>query len=153
MIDNWPTTSIKNAGSFFSPVWDKPAGLLNGKIVSLSQIEHEILRPIGEPRIHLAIVCASVSCPDLRHEPYIAAKLNTQLDDQAKRFLNNSEKGLKIEKNVIHISKIFDWFEEDFKSRGGVKAFMQYYKKDLPDLKFQANIPYDWDINGLKHSN
>ena len=149
VVDHWPTDSIKDSGSFFSPVWDKPAGSLGGESVSLGQIEHKILRLMGEPRIHLAIVCASVSCPDLRNEPYIAAKLDNQLDDQVRQFLNNPGKGLKIEKKAIRVSKIFDWFEEDFEDDGGVTAFVKHYKKDLPALKLKANIPYDWATNGV----
>jgi len=150
VTDHWPTESIKDAGSFFKPVWDKPAGVLAGNTVTLGEVEHKILRPMGEPRIHLAIVCASVSCPDLRNEPYIAARLDEQLDDQARRFLNNQGKGLKIKGNVIRVSRIFDWFEEDFAVYGGVSAFIKRYKADLPVLKIKANIPYDWDVNSVK---
>lgn len=150
VADNWPTKSIKDLGSFFSPVWNKPAGSLAGKTVTLAQIEHEILRKMGEPRIHLAIVCASVSCPDLRDEPYRAEKLNAQLDDQTQKFLHNPGKGLKIEKRTIRVSKIFDWFEQDFGGREGVLTFIKGYRTHLPDLKVKANIPYDWNVNGLE---
>ena len=150
VVDHWPTDSIKDSGSFFSPVWGKQAGSLNGETVSLGQIEHKILRPMGEPRIHLAIVCASVSCPDLRNEPYTAVKLNDQLDNQARLFLNNEGKGLKIEGKVIRLSKIFDWFEEDFDASGGVSAFIKRYRNDLPAFMVNANIPYDWNVNGLE---
>lgn len=150
VADHWPTESIKDAGSLFSPVWGKSAGMLGGKSVSLDKVEHEILRPMGESRIHLAIVCASVSCPDLRNEPFNAVQLNDQLDDQAKQFLNNQGKGLKIDKNIIRISKIFDWFEEDFVAMGGVPAFIKRYRTNLPELKIKANIPYDWSVNGVE---
>ncbi len=150
VVDHWPTESIKDSGSLFTPVWDKSAGSLGGKTVSLGQVEHNILRPLGEPRIHLAIVCASVSCPDLRNEPYTAAKLNDQLDDQARQFLTNKGKGLKVEKKTIRISKIFDWFEEDFDVNGGITAFIKRYRTDLPVLKIKANIPYDSAVNGVE---
>lgn len=147
VADHWPTESIKDSGSFFNPVWDKPAGKIGGEVVSLGQVEHKILRPLGEPRIHFAIVCASVSCPDLRNEPYIAASLNQQFDDQTRQFLKNEGKGLAIEKNVIRVSKIFDWFEEDFDQQGGVDAFIKSYHQDLPSLEIKANMPYDWSTN------
>ena len=150
VADHWPLESIKDVGSLLSPVWDKPAGELGGKTVTLGDVEHKILRPIGEPRIHLAIVCASVSCPDLRNEPYKAAKLNTQLDDQAKRFLDNPGKGLKIENDAIRASQIFDWFEKDFAAEGGVTAFIKRYKNGLPDLKIKPDIAYDWAVNSSK---
>ncbi len=102
---------------------------------------------MGDPRIHLAIVCASISCPDLRNEPYTAAKLNEQLDYQSRQFLNNEGKGLKIEKKAIRLSKIFDWFKGDFKASGGVMTFIKRYRTDLPALKIEANMPYDWTVN------
>ncbi|MGR9117500.1 MAG: DUF547 domain-containing protein [Gammaproteobacteria bacterium] len=148
VTDHWPTDSIKDAGSLFSPVWDKPAGELGGKAVTLGEVEHGILRKMGEPRIHLAIVCASVSCPDLRGEPYVAARLGEQLDEQVRNFLDNAGKGLRIESHAIRVSKIFDWFEADFEVYGGVAAFIKRYKTGLPALKVKADIPYDWAVNG-----
>lgn len=147
VADHWPVDSIKDVGSLLSPVWDKPAGELGGKTMSLGEVEHKILRPMAEPRIHFAIVCASVSCPDLRNEPYTAAKLDAQLDDQVRRFLDNPGKGLIIDNNVLRVSQIFDWFEKDFAVKGGVAAFIKHYKTDLPDLKIRTNIDYDWSVN------
>lgn len=149
VIDHWPLESIKDAGSLFRPVWGKTAGIIGGREVSLDDIEHEMIRPMGEPRIHLAIVCASVSCPDLRTEPYTAEKLNLQLDDQAKFFLFNDKKGLMVSSKAIHISKIFDWFEEDFSKAGGVETFIRQYRPELPDLEIDADIDYDWSVNGV----
>lgn len=148
VADHWPIESIKDVGNLLSPVWDKPAGELGGKPVTLGGVEHKILRPIREPRIHLAIVCASVSCPDLRNEPYTSVQLEKQLDEQTKAFLNNPGKGLKAEKDSLKVSQIFDWFEDDFAAQGGVKAFIAKYKADAPDLKVNADIPYDWTVNG-----
>ncbi|MGR9037784.1 MAG: DUF547 domain-containing protein, partial [Gammaproteobacteria bacterium] len=149
VIDHWPVDSIKDAGSLLSPVWGKPAGSIDGKTVSLDDIENNILRPMGEPRIHFAIVCASVSCPDLRSTPYTASTLNAQLDEQVHEFLANADKGLRIGKTSIRVSKIFDWFEKDFKTVGGVEAFIRRYRSDLPQLPFKADIDYDWDVNGI----
>lgn len=150
IVDHWPIDSIKDVGSLLSPVWDKPAGELGGKTVSLGEVEHKVLRPMGEPRIHLAIVCASVSCPDLRDEPYIASKLSMQLDDQAQRFLDNPGKGLIVGKDKVQVSQIFDWFEKDFAAGGGVTAFIKRYQPGLPDLKIKTTIDYDWTINSSR---
>jgi hypothetical protein len=147
VLDHWPVESIKDVGSLFNPVWKKPAGELGGDEVSLDEIEHAILRPLGEPRVHFAIVCASLSCPDLRQEPYTAARLESQLEDQARRFLGNESKGLRIESERIRISKIFDWFEEDFDRLGGAEGFIRRYRPDLPKRLVRADIPYDWDLN------
>lgn len=148
VTDNWPTDSIKDVGSLFSPVWNKSAGRLGGNTVTLGDVEHQILRKMSEPRIHLAIVCASVSCPDLRPEPYTAARLNEQLDDQSRQFLHNLGKGLRIEGSVIQVSKIFDWFEDDFEVYGGVESFIRRYRPELPKLNIKSNISYDWSVNG-----
>lgn len=149
VLDHWPIDSIKDVGSLISPVWGKSAGSIDGKAVSLDEIENKILRPMGEPRIHFAIVCASVSCPDLRNTPYTASNLNTQLNEQVQQFLANADKGLSIGKNSIRISRIFDWFEKDFKSVGGVEAFIRRYRTDLPELPLKADINYDWSVNGI----
>ena len=155
--DNYPVKSIKDAGSFFSPVWKKTAGVVGGKDITLDDIEHGILRKMGEPRIHIAIVCASVSCPDLRTEVYTEKKLNAQLDDQMKGLLANSGKGLQIDrqKGKIYISSIFKWFKEDFESRGGVVTFITPYsperdRKYLQGKNYKvAYLDYDWDLNAI----
>lgn len=148
VLDHWPVKSIKDAGSLFSSVWKKDVGKINHKTVTLNEVEHEILRKMGEPRIHMAIVCASVSCPDLRNEPYTAEKLSQQLDEQTKTFLNNSGKGLRVVGDTAEVSKIFGWFEADFESRGGVAEFIKSYQKDLPEnIKIDSDISYNWNLN------
>ena len=87
ITDHYPIESIKDVGSIFKSVWKRPAGNVGGEERTLNDIEHEILRKMDEPRIHVAIVCASVSCPDLRPESYKVEKLSDQLDDQMKKFL------------------------------------------------------------------
>ncbi|MGZ8945757.1 MAG: DUF547 domain-containing protein [Methylococcaceae bacterium] len=149
VIDHWPLDSIKDVGSLLSPVWGKPAGSIDGKTVSLDDIENKILRPMGEPRIHFAIVCASVSCPDLRNTPYTASKLNAQLNEQEQKFLTNADKGLRVGNESIQISRIFDWFGKDFKPAGGVEAFIRRYRSDLPELPLKEDINYDWNVNGI----
>ena len=103
-------------------------GVVAGKKRTLNEIEHEILRKMGEPRIHVAIVCASVSCPDLRAEAYTVEKLDSQLDDQLTLFLANPKKGLHIDKKgYLYMSSIFKWFAEDFETKGGVRKFLAPY--------------------------
>lgn len=149
VLDHWPVESIKDVGNLLSPVWKRPAGEVVGKNYSLDEIENDILRKQGEPRIHMAIVCASKSCPDLQREPYTAAKLNEQLNAASDAFLNNPTKGLKVEKKAARVSKIFDWFERDFEAVGGVEAFIRSHHEDLPKgLRIKADLPYDWSLNG-----
>ena len=148
VLDHWPVESIRDIGSFFSPVWKKTVGTLAGKAVTLDEIEHKIIRPMGEPRIHFAIVCASVSCPDLLNEPFHAERLNEQLDRQTKAFLANDVKGLRVKGDEIQVSKIFDWFEEDFDKSGGIASFVRSYRPELPKgYDVEAELDYDWSLN------
>jgi len=155
VVDHYPVDSIKDAGGLFGSVWKKKVGVVGGKEVTLNDIEHEILRKMGDPRIHVAIVCASVSCPDLRNDAYTADLLDAQLDDQFKQFLENRGKGLEVDsgKGRVTLSKIFDWFEEDFEPNGGVLLFLSRYapEKDRSFLK-KGNVDvsylnYNWDLN------
>lgn len=156
ITDNYPLESIKDAGSLFKSVWKQPAGKVGGKERTLNDIEHEILRKMNEPRIHVAIVCASVSCPDLRLEAYTVEKLNEQLDDQMAKFLQSREKGMKLDgkKKRVYLSSIFEWFEEDFEGKGGVLKYISQYvlaeeKKVLSTSKLKISyMDYNWNING-----
>jgi len=158
VVDNYPVKSIKDVGSIFKSVWKRPAGVVAGKERTLNEVEHEILRKMGDPRIHVAIVCASVSCPDIRKEAYTAERLNEQLDDQMRKFLENKEKGLRVDakKKRIYLSAIFKWVKEDFESQGGVISFISRYvspseKKSLEEFgKNLKYLDYNWDLNQIK---
>ena len=87
---------------------------------TLDRIEHEILRKrFNEPRIHFALVCASTSCPKLRREAYVGARLDAQLEEQTKAFLTDSSRNRIGDIRTIEISRIFDWFQEDFVRAAG----------------------------------
>ncbi|MFC1616989.1 DUF547 domain-containing protein [Candidatus Margulisiibacteriota bacterium] len=153
IVDNYPLKSIRDKSGLFNPVWGQPIITARGKRYSLGYIEHEILRKIGEPRIHFAIVCASVSCPDLRQSAFNSASLSYQLDEQAMNFLHNKKKGFFIdkEKRKIYISSIFKWFQDDF---GDVRSFLAKYlpeyEKELLDKTYEIEyLHYDWALNGL----
>ena len=156
ITDHYPIESIKDVGSLFKFVWKRPAGKVGGKERTLNDIEHGILRKMNEPRIHVAIVCASVSCPDLRLEAYTVEKLNEQLDDQMEKFLQSRQKGMKLDrkKNRVYLSPIFNWFKEDFESKGGVLKHISQYvpaeeKKALNNSKINISyMDYNWKING-----
>jgi hypothetical protein len=152
VLDHRPEDSIRDIGSWFRPVWKRPAGRIGGERVTLHEIEHEVLREMDEPRIHFAIVCASISCPDLAREPYRAAGLDRQLDRATQRFLADPAKGLRRADDRIRVSKIFDWFEQDFESAGGVRAFIGRYEELSPDTPLEADLPYDWGLNADPHS-
>jgi hypothetical protein len=150
VIDHQPRNSIKDIGSWFNPVWQKPVGVLAGKMVSLDKIEHKVLRKMGEPRIHFAIVCASLSCPDLRTEAYSAERIEHQLDEQTKSFLANEQKGLRIDGKTVYVSKIFDWFSQDFDPSNdskGVLKFIAKYNIEAGRFSEYKTLNYDWHLN------
>jgi hypothetical protein len=155
----WPVASIRDAGSWLRPVWRREAGRVGGRPRSLDEIEHGILRPLGEPRIHAAIVCASVSCPSLRREPFAPERLEAQLDDALRRFLADPRKGYRSDRarERVAISKIFDWFAEDF--GGGERERLAFLLPYLPeperawlapriDRVEVDHLAYDWSLNG-----
>jgi hypothetical protein len=151
----YPVASIRDLGSLWRPVWKIEVGRIAGKPYTLDEIEHAILRPRGDPRIHAAIVCASTSCPSLRREAYRAERLDAQLDDSMRRWLADPQKGSRWDGRKLTLSRIFDWFAGDFESRGGVVGFVTPF---LPDpvraevLRRGGAVPldhfdYDWRLN------
>ena len=151
VLDHWPLRSLRSVGTVMNPVWIHDAGVVAGQPVTLEYLEHKVLRKMGDPRVHMAINCASISCPDLRREPYAAEQVDQQLDDQAHRLLHQQGKGVEIdpENQTIRLSVVFDWFEEDFKDAGGVEAYVRRYRQDLPvGWSFDPDLPYNWGING-----
>ncbi|MEH6650954.1 MAG: DUF547 domain-containing protein [Motiliproteus sp.] len=144
---HWPLKSIKDATPWYQSVWKLEAGQLDNTAISLDKLEHQILRSMSEPRIHFAIVCASLSCPDLLAEPYLAQTLDQQLDDQAQRFIANPAKGVRWEKGSVQLSKIFDWFEDDFGGEDGVAEWVSRYS-DKTVQSVAGFLDYNWSVNG-----
>lgn len=157
VVRHYPVASIRDIGSFFRSVWKREAGSLGIRAYSLDEIEHDILRPMKEPRIHGAIVCASISCPNLAREPYRAQSLNAQLDASIRRWLARPEKGLALDPGAgrLKLSRIFKWFAKDFGGRKGVLAFVQKYAPgaDARWLREHAEkvdvsyLEYNWGLN------
>lgn len=138
---------------FFKSTKFKVAGGEN----NLHNIEHEILRKLDEPRIHFAIVCASSSCPKIRGDVFSAAKLDEQLDDNTRRFINDPTRNRYDKKEKIaYLSQIFKWFAEDFEaSAGSAQKFVAKYVSDLDVAKEMATegykvkfLDYSWNLNG-----
>ncbi len=149
IIDNYPVKSIKEIGGTFGSPWDIEFIQIGGRTYNLNQIEHEILRKqFNEPRIHFAIVCASVSCPKLRNEAYVPEKLNDQLNDQVKEFINDSSKNI-ISENSVKLSQIFNWFKSDFTKKGSLIDFLNRYSKVKISPKAKISyLKYNWNLNG-----
>ncbi len=146
--------SIKDLGSIFRSPWKKKIARIDGKVLSLDHIEHTILRPwMKDPRIHAVVNCASRSCPPLREEPYRGADLDRQLDEQFMGFINDPLRN-RLEGNTFFVSRIFDWYAEDF--GGDVLGFFLKYAKGDFKKRLEANrsnikikyLDYDWSLNG-----
>mmetsp|Transcript_3162 Transcript_3162/g.8170 ORF Transcript_3162/g.8170 Transcript_3162/m.8170 type:complete len:283 (-) Transcript_3162:208-1056(-) len=149
--------SIRDLSTKKSEIWDLAAGVVAGEEVSLNKVEHQVLRSgFDEPRIHACVNCASRSCPDLRGEAYRGKRLDSQMSDQTRRWLADETKGLSTKAGAPRptISRIFLWFEGDFKP-GGVAAFVAAWAPDdkaaavAKDPRFDY-YPYDWSLNGTR---
>ncbi len=155
ILDHYPVQSIKKIGGLFTKPWSmKFFSLLGGKIKSLDPIEHEWLRPqFRDYRIHAAVNCASVSCPPLRNEAYVPEKLEAQLNDQMTVWLSDpSRNQIDEQKKIVNLSKIFDWYGEDFKTWGkGVPEVLKRHGQGAWS-KFDSSykikfLDYNWDLN------
>lgn len=131
--------------------------LVSGKSINLYDLEHKRLRPLNEPRIHFALVCASFSCPALQSFAYNPDMLDSQLDNSAKQFINDDTKNRfdKTQK-VAYLSKIFKWFKKDFELDGStVQQYIAQYVKDpevadaLRNNEYKIRYQkYNWNLNG-----
>ena len=150
IIDNYPLKSITELHTvpLVATVWHEEFFQIGGQPASLDQIEHAILRKeFNEPRIHFAINCASVSCPVLRNEAYEADKLEEQLTEQARLFLNSPIRN-QIEADKVEISRIFQWFKGDFTREGTLIEFLnQYSPIEINKNAKVSYLSYDWNLN------
>ncbi len=143
ILRNMPLESIKDIKN----PWDQRLWKLGEKWYNLDEIEHQILRKMGDPRIHFGINCASFSCPPLLNEAFTAAKVNSQLDFLAKQFINDSSRNT-ITKDAVEISKIFDWFSKDFKQNGSVIDYLNKYSNVKIDSNARVRYKdYNWELN------
>ena len=156
IVDNYPVKSIKDLNPTLSiptirSIWTKEWFQIGGEDFSLDRIEHKILRKdFEEPRIHFAVNCASISCPTLRNEAYTADKLEEQLEEQARLFLNDTSRNT-ITPERITVSKIFSWFGGDFKNGQTLVQFINRYTKvDIQDNAKVKFMDYDWNLNVIK---
>ena len=148
----WPKWSIKDAGTAFEDVWKRYTFDLGGRRYTLDQVEHEILRPMGDPRIHFAINCGSRSCPKLAAKPYRAATLDADLDAATIAFVRDPGQ-MRMADGRLDINPILDWFAADFKKVGGVRAFLLAHAAAGPVKSYLAGagklsfFDYDWHLN------
>jgi Protein of unknown function, DUF547 len=154
ILDNFPVKSIKDIGSkikipFVNTPWDVKFINIGGKKMDLNNIEHGIIRKkFADPRIHFALVCAAKSCPKLRNEAYMANKLDEQLDDQGRDFLNDKDKN-EVSKDKANLSKILSWYGGDFtKTKPMVEWVNKYSKVKMDKDADISHKSYNWELNG-----
>jgi hypothetical protein len=175
IVDHYPIRSAtftlqpRNSIRQIDGVWTTLTWQAAGRTLTLDDIEHRILRPeFNEPRVHFAINCASVGCPPLRPEPYRASTLNARLDEAARRYLA-SERGLTVDGHTIRVTKILEWYGEDFVARfapnaagepdridQAIRAIVEQFgpapaaelaRNPSTKIKF---LDYDWSLNDIK---
>ena len=162
-------TSIKELGSLFSSPWKRKFFLLLGESQNLDGIEHDLIRGSGrynEPLIHFAVNCASIGCPALLDEAFMAEKLDQQLLESTERFLNDrSRNRFDARTGTLEISSIFDWYAEDF-SKGwrGYDSLHDFFRTHADWITDDAEsveklrkaalriefLDYDWSLNTLR---
>ncbi len=155
IVDHYPVSSIKdikNRIPFVNSVWDIKFINIQGQEFDLNAIEHGILRKnFLDGRIHAAINCASYSCPRLRDEAFYADRLESQLENAMRIFVNDPLRN-KVGTDRAEISKIFSWFGSDFKKdAGSVRDFINRYASEPlnPNGKI-SHLDYDWSLNKAK---
>jgi hypothetical protein len=158
--------SIKDLGSLFSSPWKRTFFTLLGARRHLDNLEQDMIRAPGvfdEPRIHFALNCASIGCPMLRNEAYVAERLDAQLEDALRRFLTDRERNrFDAASGTLWLSKIFDWYAQDFtgEAAGGTTLKQRFagYADQLAGSeqarrRLQAGdyridyLDYDWRLN------
>jgi len=152
VIDHYPVKSIRYIN--FGLVWKMPKQVAHVER-SLGDIEHKILRPLGDPRVHFALNCASIGCPNLPDKPFYPHQLDKQLDDETRRFMNDPEK-VRLDRatNTLYHSELLNWYEDDFLVVAEDKlSYIKTYLNEEDRAYLDAHkvtlrkIKYDWGLN------
>jgi len=160
VLDHYPVKSVRDikSGLFSSGPWGKKLVTVEGEQLTLDNIEHRILRPIWkDPRIHYAVNCASIGCPNLQPIAFTAAVLPTLLDQAAAEYINHP-RGFTLKGSKLVVSSIYVWFQEDFgDSDEGVIQHLQQYSgpdrsKALAEVRKISDDRYDWTLNDIATS-
>ena len=155
ILEHYPVESITNISfSFFSfGPWDEELLTIEGEELSLNDIEHRILRPIWQdPRIHYALNCASIGCPNLQPIAFTAKNTDSLLETGASEYINHP-RGAKKEDKKLWLSKIFEWYQDDYGgNEAGVLIHIQKYAKEnlansLYEDELEIEYHYDWRLN------
>lgn len=148
ILNNYPLKSIRDIKIDGKTAWKIPFVKVGQKRYTLDQIEHEILRKkFNDPRIHVGINCASVSCPRLWNFAFTEDNIASSLDNLMKVFINDTTRN-KISKNNVALSEIFNWFSKDFIKNGTIISYLNTYAaikiSEKASIKY---LTYDWSLN------
>jgi len=150
VLAHWPVRSIRDIGGglFAGGPWKQKLFPVAGTNLSLDDIEHGILRPVWQdPRIHYAVNCASIGCPDLAPRAYTSRRMGAMLDTAAKAYINHP-RGAQMTGRALVVSSIYDWFAADFGgSPTAIIAHLATYAPALGSSTAIADYRYDWSIN------
>ena len=148
ILNNYPLKSIRDIKIDGKTAWKIPFVKVGQKRYTLDQIEHKILRKkFNDPRIHVGINCASVSCPRLWNFAFTEDNIASSLDNLMKVFINDTTRN-KISKNNVALSEIFNWFSKDFIKNGTIISYLNTYAaikiSEKASIKY---LTYDWSLN------
>lgn len=154
VLSEWPVSSIREVrgGLFNLGPWDEEVVTVAGHRLTLDDIEHGILRPIWrDARIHYAVNCAALGCPELAAEPYAAETLDTRLDRQARAYVN-SPHGVRETQDGLVLSRLFDWYATDWGDEAALRAHLAGHAETETRRALLHGAPiagyrYDWDLN------
>jgi hypothetical protein len=158
VLDRYPVASIRDitlsGGLFAVGPWSAEVVTVEGQALSLNDIEHRILRPIWrDPRVHYAVNCASVGCPDLRPRAWRGVTLEADLDAAARAYVNHP-RGVSAGPDGLTLSSIYNWFSEDFGGEAGVLAHLRRHAEPalarvLDGAPGIRGYGYDWSLNTM----
>ncbi|MGF1700671.1 DUF547 domain-containing protein [Photobacterium makurazakiensis] len=148
ILDNYPVKSITKLGGFFSfGPWNEKLITISGQTLSLNDIEHRILRPIWQdPRIHYAVNCASLGCPDLLPTAFTSKSNESLLEQAAHRFINSS-KGVSAAGTSVRLSSIYDWYSSDFGTLSQLQNHINQYHQGATIQLNKVRYDYNWSLN------
>jgi len=160
ILQHYPVKSITDIDKNwlgFSKVWDQKVVKINDKGLTLNDIEHRIIRPIWHnPRVHAAVNCASISCPNLSKKAYQGSKIDKQLNNAFSNWIN-SPKGVDLKNDKLYLSEIFDWYGSDFGNQKQMREFIANYLKNnsiKQALIYKNNTinfkNYNWNLNQIQ---
>jgi len=160
ILDAYPVDSIRDirSGLFSAGPWDKRLITVEGEQLTLNDIEHRILRPIWkDPRVHYAVNCASIGCPNLQPVPFRGATKDVLLEKAAGEFINHP-RGARVDRGRLVVASIYVWFHEDFgnSDKGVIEHLRRYASPDLSKTLAKvmkiSNDRYDWTLNDIAAS-